>query len=188
MLVALLWAIAYFRGHRKSANCAVCGLPARFGYSLKAESDKKDIASVCLNCLKRKLAADYESFQARALVIEPAAGLPCYVFQPSSEWREYKLSQETKMLLSNLESACHRCGARANFLWVTSDGLRGDNVETVFAQGIAETLLRWGNSPASSCARCCVELICQSLESRQLTFVEVCGPRAESGFVIPMGF
>ncbi len=147
LLVALLSAIAYFRAHKKSANCAICVLPARFGYSLKAESDKKDIASVCLNCLKKKLAADYESFQARALVIEPAAGLPCYVFQPSSQWKEYKLSEETEKLLSNMEPACHRCGAKANFLWVTSNGLRGDNAEAVFAQGIAETLFRWGNSP-----------------------------------------
>jgi hypothetical protein len=189
MLVALVWAIAYFRGHKKSANCAVCGLPARFGYSPKAESDRKDIAGVCLNCLKKRLAADYESFQARALVIEPAAGLPCYVFQPSGEWKEYKLSEETKMLLSNMESACHRCGDRANFLWVTSDGLRGDNVETVFTQGIAGTLLRWGNSPPSSiCGRCCVDLIYQSIERQQLTFAEVCAPRSENGFVMPMGY
>jgi hypothetical protein len=85
-LVALLfWAIGNFLLHKKPASCAICGLPSRFGYSIQAESAKEDIASVCLRCLKTKLAADYEKFEARALVIEPALALPCYVFQPSRE-------------------------------------------------------------------------------------------------------
>jgi hypothetical protein len=91
VLVALFfWAIAYFRVHKKPSNCVVCGLPSRFGYSMQAESARKDIASVCLNCLKKKLAEDYEKFEARALVIEPAPDLPCYVFQPSRNWKDYK--------------------------------------------------------------------------------------------------
>jgi hypothetical protein len=189
VLFFLVCGIAYFRAHKKSANCISCGLPSRFGYSMEAESAKKDIASLCLDCLKTKLAADYEKFEARALVIEPAPALPCYVFQPSRKWKDYKLSEETETLLSNMKSACHRCGARANFLWMTSNGLHGDNAEVVFAQGIAETLLRWGNSSASSvCGRCCVDLICQSIESRRLTFAEVCSPRSEDGFVMPMGY
>jgi hypothetical protein len=189
VFVALVCAIAYFRAHKKSTNCASCGLPSRFGYSMQAESARKDIASVCLDCLKTKLTADYEKFEARALVIEPASGLPCYVFQPSRKWKDSKLFEETETLLSNMKSACHRCGARANFLWVTSNGLRGDNAEMVFAQGIAETLLQWGNSsPSSICARCCVDFICQSMESKELTFAEVCGPRSEDGFVMPMGY
>lgn len=111
----LFRAIAYFRAHKKSASCVLCGLPSRFGYSVQAESAKKDIASVCANCLKTELAADYEKFEARALVIEPAPDFPCYVFQPSRKWKDYKLSAETETLLSNMKSACHRCGARANF-------------------------------------------------------------------------
>jgi len=188
-LVAFLWAITYFRAHQKSAACVACGLPSTFGHSMRAESAKKDIARVCLNCLKKKLGEDYEKFEARALVIEPAPDLPCYVFQPSKKWKDDKLSEEAETLLSNMKIACHRCGAKANFLWVTSIGLRGDNAEMVFSQGIAKTLFRWGNSPASSvCARCCVDLICQSIERQQLKFMEVCSPRSENGFVIPMGY
>jgi hypothetical protein len=69
VLVALLWAIAFLRARKKSASCVICGLPSRFGYSMEAESAKKDITSVCLNCLKTKLAADFEKFEAHALVI-----------------------------------------------------------------------------------------------------------------------
>jgi hypothetical protein len=189
LVAVLFWAIAYFGVHGKSRSCVVCGLPSTFGYSTQAESARKDIASVCLNCLKKKLAEDYEKFEARALVVEPAPDLPCYVVQPSSKWKDQKLSEETETLLLNMKAACHRSGARANFLWVTSIGLRGDNAEMVFVQGIAETLLRWGNSSASSvCARCCVSLISQSIERQQLTFVEVCAPRSENGFVIATGY
>ena len=185
----LFLAIVYFRMHKKPAKCVLCGLPSRFGYSVQAESARKDIARVCLNCLKTKLVAEYEKFEARALVIEPAPAFPCYVFQPNKKWNDYKLPEETERLLSNMKSACHRCGARANFLWVTANGLRGDNVEMVFTQGIAETLLRWRNESASSvCGRCCVDLIFQTIENRQLAFLEVCSPRSENGFVIPMGY
>jgi hypothetical protein len=185
----LLLAVIFFGRRRKTANCVSCGLPASFGYSAQAESARKDIIAVCLNCLRSKLAADYEKFEARALVIEPAPAFPCYVFQPNKKWKDCKLSEELEALLSNMKSACHRCGASAHFLWVTANGLRPDNAEQVFAKGIAETLLLWGNSsPSSVCARCCVELISQGIETRQLRLVEVCSPRSENGFVIPMGY
>jgi hypothetical protein len=51
-----------------------------------------DISPLCLNCLRTKLADDYAQFSVRALVIEPAANLPCYVFQPSSKWKDRKLA------------------------------------------------------------------------------------------------
>jgi hypothetical protein len=149
----------------------------------------KDIASVCLNCLKTKLATDYGQFGARALVIEPAATLPCYVFQPSTKWKGHKLAEETEKLVSKMELACHHCGAKANFLWLTSNGLAENNVDKLLAAGISETLLRWGNRPPEAvCGRCCVSLICKSIESRRLTFAEVCAPRSEDGFVLPMGY
>jgi hypothetical protein len=185
----LFLALLYFRMQKKPARCVFCGLPSRFGYSMQAESAKRDIASVCLNCLQSKLAAEYEKFEARALVIEPAQAFPCYVFQPNKKWKDCTLSEETETLLSNMKPDCHRCGARANFLWVTANGLRGENADMLFAQGIGETLLRWGNDSASSlCWRCCVDLIFQSIENRQLAFLEVCGPRSENGFVLPMGY
>lgn len=182
-------AVIFFRTHSKPARCVSCGLPSSFGYSAQAESARKDIASICLNCLKTKLSEEYEKFEDRAVVIEPAPAFPCYVFQPNKKWKDCKLSEETETLLSNMKSACYRCGAKAHFLWVTANGLQADNAEQVSAKGIAETLLRWGNSsPSSVCGRCCADLISQSIETRQLRFAEVCSPRSENGFVIPMGY
>jgi len=189
VIVAALGVIAYLRRHGKTRPCVSCGAPSRFGFSNHAESAMEDIARLCLNCLKMKLADDYTRFRARALVIEPAANLPCYVFQPSSEWKDRKLAQETDKLLSKMETTCHQCGAKANFLWLTSNGLTKDNAKNMFTKGVLETLLQWGNSlPYSVCGQCCVDLICKSIERQSLTFLEVCGPRSEDGFVLPMGY
>jgi len=59
---------------------------------------------VCLNCLLAELASDYEQFDKRALVIEPAANLPCYVSSPSSRWRDNKLKTDARDLLSQMQS------------------------------------------------------------------------------------
>ncbi len=179
----------FSRKPRKPASCVNCGSPAGFGYSLSAESDTNDISSVCLSCLKEKLATDYAQFDKRALVIEPAANLPCYVFQPNSRWTDSKLMKDTLDMLSRMQDSCDRCAAQARFLWLTSSGLKLDNLDELFAKGIAETLLRWGNRPPHSvCGRCCVNLICESIQSQCLTFAEVCGPRSEDGFVLPMAY
>jgi hypothetical protein len=188
-IVVALGMTAYLRRHGKNRPCVNCGAPSRFGFSNHAESAMEDIARLCLNCLKKNLADDYTRFSAHALVIEPAANLPCYVFQPSRKWKDRKLVQETGELLSKMETACHQCGAKANFLWLTSNGLTEDNAENMFTEGVSETLLRWGNSPPSSvCGRCCIELICRKIESQSLAFLEVCGPRSEDGVVLPMGY
>jgi hypothetical protein len=147
VIVAALGVIAYLRGHGKTRPCVNCGAPSRFGFSNHAESTTKEIARLCFNCLKTKLADDYTQFRAHALVIEPATKFPCYVFQPSSKWKDRKLVEETSKLLSKMETTCHPCGAQANFLWLTSDGLTEDNAENLFTEGVSETLLRWGNSP-----------------------------------------
>jgi hypothetical protein len=189
VILAALGLIAYLRRHGRTRPCVNCGAPSRFGFSNHAESAMKDIARLCLNCLKTKLADDYTQFGAHALVIEPAANLPCYVFQPSSKWRDLKLVEETSKLLSKMKTTCLHCGAKANFLWLTSNGLKEDNAENMFTEGVSETLLRWGNGPPCSvCGRCCVDLICESIESRSLTFLEVCSPRSEDGLVLPMGY
>jgi len=189
VILAALGLIAYLRRHGRTRPCVNCGAPSRFGFSNHAESAMKDIARLCLNCLKTKLADDYTQFGAHALVIEPAANLPCYVFQPSSKWRDLKLAEETSKLLSKMKTTCLHCGAKANFLWLTSNGLKEDNAENMFTEGVSETLLRWGNGPPCSvCGRCCVDLIWKSIESQSLTFLEVCGPRSEDGFVLPMGY
>ena len=174
---------------RKPASCVNCGTLARFGYSLQAESDRKDISSVCLSCLRAKLAGDYGEFGNRALVIEPAANLPCYVFQPSSKWKDCKLMEDAQGMLSKMQDSCGHCGAKANFLWLTSSGLGLENLDELLTKGVEETLLRWGNrSPQPVCGRCCVSFICSSIETHSLTFAEVCGPHFEDGFVLPMTY
>jgi hypothetical protein len=189
VVVAVIGTIVYLGRPRKHSLCVGCGAAAQFGYSLHAESDKKDIASVCLSCLMARLAKDYEQFDGRALVIEPAPKLPCYVFQPSSKWKDCKLVREADDLLSKMKNSCSNCGARANFLWLTSNGLQPNNQEKLFDEGLSETLFRWDNSlPRPVCGRCCVKLINSSIESRALTFLEVCGPHSDTGFVLPMGY
>ncbi len=174
---------------RKPASCAECGAPAGLGYSLHAESDRNDISSRCLSCLKAKLEADYAQFDHRALVIEPAANFPCYVFQPNSRWEGYKLMRDAQDILSRMQDSCYRCGAIARFLWLTSSGLQPDKQDELFSKGIKEALFRWGNRPPHPvCARCCVNLICDSIEANRLTFLEVCSPRTEDGVVLPMGY
>jgi hypothetical protein len=149
----------------------------------------KDITPLCLNCLKIKLAEDYANFGGRALVIGPAANFPCYVFQPSSRWKDCKLVEEAGAYFSKMEKTCRKCRANAQFLWLSSNGLSKENSEKLFEEGISETLLRWGNDPPCSvCSQCCVDLICKSIEHHSLTFMEVCAPHSEDGFVLPMGY
>jgi hypothetical protein len=174
---------------RKSTPCIKCASPARFGYSLHAESDRSQISSVCLSCLKAKLAIEFAQFDKRALVIEPAADFPCYVFQPSSRWKDSKLMRDVREMLSRMQNACDHCGGRANFLWLTSNGLRPDNQDELFSKGVEETLISWGNRPPHPvCAHCCVNRICGGIETHRLTFLEVCSPRFEEGLVLPMGY
>jgi len=188
-LAVIAAVLFYLRKGRSTPRCAACGAPSRFGYSKHAESDRKDIVPLCLRCLTTKLGNDYQPQGARALVIEPIANLPCYVFQPNSKWADSKLAQETDAMLSRLNGACRHCEREANFLWSTSQGLSASNFEEVFSEGLSPTLLRWGNAaPYPVCAGCCVNLILKTLEKRDLTFLEVCGPQSENGFVISMGY
>lgn len=190
LLIAVLAAAAiYFRKRQVHAKCADCGSPSQFGYSHRAESDAKDIVKLCLACLTTKLHNDYQRYEARALVIEPAANLPCYVFQPQSKWADSKLMKETSVLLSNMQKTCGHCESKANFLWMTSQGLLDSNFDEVLTEGLSQTLFRWGNDPPSAiCGECCVKQIVKTIESNGLTFLEVCSPHAEDGFVIPMGY
>jgi len=186
VIAALLF---YFRRGKSKPRCAACGAPSRFGYSKHAESDRNDIVPLCLQCLANKLGNDYQTPGSRALVIEPAANLPCYVFQPIDKWADCKLAQETATMLSKLSGTCRHCERGANFLWSTSKGLLAANCESVFSEGLSQTLLHWGNpEPHAVCAKCCVALIVKTLEKKDLTFLEVCGPHSGIGFVIPMGY
>jgi hypothetical protein len=55
--------------------------------------------------------------------------------------------------------------------------------------GALEDPSQWGNArPYSVCVKCCLALIQKAIESRGLTFLEVCGPRSENGVILPMGY
>ena len=188
-LVAIVALLFYRLRSRSTRRCVNCGAPSRFGYSKHAESARKDIVPLCLKCLAARLDEDYQTQRSRALVIEPAANLPCYVFQPNSKWEGSRLADETAVLISNLSGACRHCERKASFLWTTSRGLLGSNFEAVFSEGFSQTLRIWGNpEPYPVCGACCARLIVQALEARNLSFLEICGPASEDGFVISMGY
>ena len=189
VFLALVAALLYLRERRPPAKCSGCGAPSQFGYSKQAESEASQVVRLCLKCLTAKLRDDYQGYDGRALVIEPAADLPCYVFQPKSKWADSKLSEELTTFVSSMEDTCRDCGAKARFLWLTSKGLLPSNFSQILSDGLSQTLLRWGNDkPYPVCGQCCVASIVKTIESRSLTFLEVCAPRLEDGFVIPMGY
>ena len=179
----------YLRNRQSHKTCANCGSPSQFGYSREAESELEDIVSLCFTCLVKKMNDDYESYEGRALVIQPAAGFPCYVFQTTNRWPDSKLAQEVAEMFSAADVTCNQCGSNAHYLWVSSKGLNPSTFEQVLSNGLSETLLRWGNPrPMSLCSRCCVKSIAKTIEENRLTFLEVCSPRSANGFVIPMGY
>lgn len=173
--------------------CVVCGAESKYGYSEHAEEAPEKIRAMCLNCLVSQLGKDYASFAGRAVVVQPAGGPPCYVFQPVKEWREYfkesKIANDVLSLLASMETRCHDCGQKANYLWIESGGLTGDNFGETLDHGLTETLLRHNPKPISLCPRCCVKHMAGELEAKQLSYLEVCAPKGTGdGFVIPMGY
>lgn len=179
----------YLRNRQSHKTCANCGSPSQFGYSREAESELENIVNLCFTCLLKKMTDDYESYEGRAVVIQPAAGFPCYVFQSSSRWPDSNLTKEVAEMFLATDEACNQCGSKAHYLWVSSKGLNPSTFEQVLSNGLSETLLRWGNPrPTSLCSRCCVKSIAKAIEEHSLTFLEICSPRATNGFVIPMGY
>jgi|SRR5215472_7769151 len=189
LLLALAAPFLYLRKRRRYAKCSECGLPSQFGYLNHAESEANQIVQLCLACLSKRLREDYEGYLGRALVIEPAADLPCYVFQGKSKWLDSGLVADLAALVSSTEDICGHCGAEAHFLWITANGLLPTNFSELLSNGLSQTLLRWGNDkPCPMCAKCCVALILSTIEKRSLKFLEVCAPRFEDGFVMPMAY
>ena len=181
--------LLHFRKRQLHGTCASCGASSSFGYSNEPESKAEDIVKLCITCLSAKLTDDYKRFPGNALVIQPAAGFPCYVFQPKSRWTDSKLLEEMTEMFSRMDDTCNQCGSKAHYLWVTSNGLGPSNFEKVLSEGLATTLLLWGNPrPVSLCGECCVRQIKNAIEDHSLSYCEVCGPGSEDGFVIPMGY
>ena len=174
-------------------SCSVCGIPSGYGYSDRAEEDADKIKPMCLNHLISELESNYRSFRGRAVVMEPVAGPPCYVFQPVEEWRQAfqdsKIPDDVSSLLAKMDTKCHDCVQTANYLWVESKGLTGDNFVETLDKGVSGTLLPHNPAPISLCPNCCASRVAKALETKRLSYLEVCAPKGNAdGFVIPMGY
>ena len=186
VVVALL---GYLRWRQSHGTCAHCGSHYKFGYSHEQESKAEDIVKLCLTCLAAKMKDAYERYEGRAIVIQPAAGFPCYVFQTSSKWPESGLAKELNTTFSETDKGCNRCGSKAHYFWVTSNGLNASNFEQLLSNGVLQTLVPWGNArPIPLCSGCCAEFVTKTIADRDLRFYEVCSPRSGDGFVVPMGY
>jgi hypothetical protein len=176
-----------------SRTCSVCGGESNYGYSKRVEEGIKDIKSMCRKCLISQLEKDYGTFSGRAVVIQPVSGPPCYAFHSNGEWskffKESKMDDDTRVYLLRMNSRCHDCGLKANFLWIESSGLTEHNFGNVLKKGFSETLLSRNPKPISLCGKCCVRHIAKALEAKDITYLEVSGPQGgEDGFVVPMAY
>ena len=178
------------RSPRKK-QCARCGNVAAHGYSAAAESDRTQITPLCLECLLRKLRHDYEEHHGRALVIEPAPFLPCYVFRDLEYLRSVSadLAREVISLL-HAEGQCVSCKGNSSYSWVGSRGITAETFSEVLEKGPKRTLLTWGNpAPVRLCGKCVVDRIGRVLQAGDFEYFEVCSPRGnDDGVVIPMAY
>ncbi len=172
--------LGFLKRSPRKKECARCGQQAAHGYSQVAESDAQQITPLCLTCLVKQLRRDYAEFRGHAVVIAPAAGLPCYVF------REQKLPSP---LLSQID-ICADCKAQARCLWMQSQGLTIETFGDVLEKGPAQTLFTWGNPAAESlCGKCTAARIGKRLQAGDLEFLEVCSPHdRQEGLVLPMAY
>jgi hypothetical protein len=173
--------------------CIVCGATSNFGYAAHAEEEPEKLRPMCLEHIIAELEKEYIAFIGRAVVIEPAEGPPCYVFQPLEAWRrafpESGIADDVKSLLERLDPKCNDCQGTAHYLWVASHGLTGSNFGDTLEKGISDTLLRENPPPITLCGRCCVRHIAQEFAAKRLSYLEVCAPKgSDVGFVIPMGY
>ena len=194
--ILLAWIIYSFFSRKTKLpivkRCSVCGAESKYGYSEHAE-DIEHIKSMCRKCLITQLEKDYTAFSGRAVVIQPVSGPPCYVFHSNEEWGKFfmesKMDDDTRAYLLRMETICHDCGLKANFLWVESSGLTSYNFGNVLKKGFSETLLPRNPKPISLCGKCCVKHIAKDLQWKDITYLEVCGPKGtDDGFVIPMAY
>ena len=198
ILLCILFAwIAYFFFLRKTKTpirrrCSVCGAEPKYGYSEHA-GDINNIKSICRKCLIAQLEKDYATFSGRAVVIQPVPGPPCYVFHSNEEWsksfKKSKMDDDARAYLLRMDLICRDCGQKANFLWIESSGLTAYNFGNVLAKGFSDTLLPRNPKPISLCGKCCVRNIAKEMEGKDITYLEVSGPRGEDdGFVMPMAY
>lgn len=167
--------------------CAQCGKPSSHGYSKAAESDANVIVPLCVDCLLRRLDEDYCTYDGRAVVVQPVAELPCYLFRPKADWNE-AVRNDADFLLAGLQTHCRACGQPARYVWVNA--LEPGPVAKLPELGIQRTLLAGGKAqPVSLCAQCTVKRIGHSLREQEGGYLEICGPGGEAdGVVSGMGY
>jgi len=187
--VLALAAAAILRITRKkhpSKVCAECGKPSANGYSKTAKSEANEIVPLCVDCLLRRLDEDYTIYDGRAVVVQPVAELPCYVFRPVAEWSE-TVRNDVESILAGIEARCHSCGQETRYAWVNA--LEPGPVAKLPDLGIRHTLLTGAGAHAIGlCARCTVTRIGHSLTAQEGGYLEICGPRgSEDGVVSGVG-
>jgi hypothetical protein len=171
----------------RKKKCARCEQHAVHGYSQAAESDVKQILPLCLDCLRIQLQQDYSEFNGWAVVIAPAAGLPCYVFRD----RNYLRSIGSDIDASSPQSdICILCGSRACCSWIESKGITIEIFGEVIEKGPLNALLAWGNPPPRSlCGRCTSEHVMKALQQEGMSFFEISSPHGtQEGVVLPMAY
>ncbi len=192
--IVLAWLVYSFFCRRAKLStrrlCFLCGGESEYGYS-EVGKDGRRIRPVCRKCLISRLENDYSNFSGRAVVIQPASGPKCYAFHSNRDWsksfKDSKIDDDVRSYLLKMDTTCHDCGQKANFLWIGSSGLTKYNFGNVLRKGFAETILPMNPRPISVCGKCCVKRIVKELEERQITFLEVIAPEGtEDGFVMPM--
>jgi hypothetical protein len=183
-----------FRKKKPSISrvCSVCGAEPKGGYSERAE-DIKNIKPMCRKCLMTQLERDYVTFSGRAVVIQPVPGPPSYVFHSNEEWsrsfKESKMDDDARAYLLRMDPNCRDCGQKANFLWIESSGLTAQNFGNILAKGFSDTLLPRNPKPVSLCGKCCIKHIASEMAGKDLTYLEVSGPRGkQDGFIMPMAY
>lgn len=181
----------FLRRSPRKKRCARCERGAAHGYSNAAESDSQDIAPLCLPCLVEQLRRDYSDYRGRVIVVEPAAGLPCYVFRSREFLRSQSPSvdREVETLLQQI-GQCASCQTGACCLWIGSRGLNVDTFGEVLEKGPAQTLLAWGNpSPVSLCAKCAARRISEALHAGDFEYLEICSPHdRDEGIAMPLAY
>jgi hypothetical protein len=194
VVVALIVGVTRFRGGKlRRKICARCGAFAQHGHSQKAESDLKDIVPLCLSCLLAQLEQDYSIYRGRAVVIQPVAEFPCYVFRDRGYLQRISQSQDLDHEIHELLArvgTCGACGGTAHYLWIESHGLNDKTFETCLNGGLAKPLLAWGNPPpVSLCGGCSVKRIGAVLRDKRFSYIEVCSLHGtEEGVVMPIGY
>lgn len=165
----------FFWKKAKEQLCG-CGDKAIGGYSPRSESLPEEIEPICDTCARSRLSEQIQKFDFRAIVFQPSAEEPCYVFRPLS-FLDKSLLETVDKLLSQIGPNCEDCNLQARFLWVPKP-----MEQEAFFRGLdVVTLPR-----QSLCARCCASKV--RGYCGQFAFLEICGPASEPGIQVAMGY